>query len=141
MNFINWNNPPEDPVGLSMRDLQKMYRIVFRMLQECKRMKGATEGVLSKAVRGEREAKKSARILKKEVTMISKKAAAAQSLRETSGWSAAAIGAVTLLWAGFAEYGYPGPAWLFEHEFFYGAVCWVATSVFAWAAKGFYSAH
>ena len=91
--------------------------------------------------RGEREAKKSAKALRKEVAMISKKAAAAKSLKETSGWSGVAIGAVTLLWAGFAEYGYPGPQWLFEHDIFYGAVCWMSTSLFAWAAKAFYDAQ
>ena len=73
-------------------------------------------------------------------SLISKKAAAAPSFKETSGWSAGAIGSVTLMWAAFGEYGYPGPSWLFEHEIFYGAVCWVATTIFAWAAKGFYGA-
>ena len=70
-----------------------------------------------------------------------KQAAAAKALKETSGGAGVAIGAVTLLWAGFAEYGYPGPQWLFEHDIFYGAVCWMSTSLFAWAAKAFYAAQ
>lgn len=141
MKHINWNNLPPDPDGMTFADTQRGYKLLHQRLLECKRMKRATEGVLSTTVKGEREAKKSARALRKEVAMISKKAAAAKSLKETSGWSGVAIGAVTLLWAGFSEYGYPGPEWLFEHDIFYGAVCWVSTSLFAWAAKAFYEAQ
>ena len=141
MKYINWNRLPEDPDGMTFSDTKKAYKLLYQRLLECKRMKGATEGVLAAATKGEREAKKSAKALRKEVAMSSKKAAAAKSLKETSGWSGVAIGAVTLLWAGFAEYGYPGPQWLFEHDIFYGAVCWMSTSLFAWAAKAFYDAQ
>lgn len=141
MNYINWNNPPEDISGISFKDLRRLYGILWKMWQECKRMKGATEGVLKKTRNDERALKKESAGLKSQVQFMSKKAAAAKSLKETSGWSGIAIGAVTLLWAGFAEYGYPGPQWLFEHDIFYGAVCWTATSLFAWAAKAFYDAQ
>ena len=141
MKYINWNRLPADPDGMSFADTKKGYKLLYQRLLECKRMKGATEGVLATTRKGEREAQSAAAALKREVAMISKKAAAAKSLRETSGWSGVAIGSVTLLWAGFAEYGYPGPRWLFEHDIFYGAVCWTSTSLFAWAAKAFYDAR
>lgn len=138
--MINWNRLPEDPDGMTFADVKRGYTLLWQRLQECKRMRGATETVLSKTVKQERELKKEKRVLKKTVELISKKAAANKSFKETSGWSAGAIGCVTLMWAGFAEYGYPGPKWLFEHEIVYGAACWVATTLFAWAAKSFYGA-
>ena len=103
-------------------------------------MKSAVDATLksrTKEVRGTQSDLKKAQ---SQVALITKKAAAQKSFRETSGWSAGAIGSVTLIWAAFGEYGYPGPSWLFEHEIFYGAVCWVATTIFAWAAKGYYGA-
>tara|TARA_R100000234_G_scaffold58970_1_gene35632 strand:- start:1372 stop:1797 length:426 start_codon:yes stop_codon:yes gene_type:complete len=140
MKRINWNNPPQDPSGLSFADLQKMYGILYRNWVECKRNRGALQSTLTATRKGELELRKEKKVLTSRVQMISKQAAANKSFRETSGWSAAAIGSVTLSWAAFAEYGYPGPKWLFEHEIFYGFICWVATSLFAWAAKGFYGA-
>lgn len=138
--MINWNRLPENPDGMTFSDVKQGYKLLWQRLQECKRMKGATQAVLSKTVKEERELKKERRVLKKTVQLISKKAAANKSFKETSGWSAAAIGGVTLMWAGFGEYGYPGPKWLWEHEIVYGGACWLATTVFAWAAKGFYGA-
>ena len=92
----------------------------------------------SKEVRGVQADLKNA---KGEVALITKKAAAAKSLRETSGWSAAAIGATTLGFTAMQTYGYPGPTWLFEHDIFYGWCCWAMTSIFAWAAKSFYGSE
>ena len=140
MNRINWNNPPENPDGLSFADLKKMYGIVYRNLLDCKRNRGALQSTLASSRKGELSLRQEKKVLKSKVEMISKKAAANKSFKETSGWSAAAIGCVTLCWAGFAEYGYPGPEWLCEHEIFFGWCCWASTSLFAWAAKGFYGA-
>ena len=140
MNRINWNHPPEDPRGLSFADLKKMYGILYRHLQECKRNRGALRSTLASSRKGELSLREEKKVLKSKVELISKKAAANKSFKETSGWSAAAIGCVTLSWAAFAEYGYPGPEWLFEHEIFFGWCCWAATSVFAWVAKSFYGA-
>ena len=133
--------PPRDPktVG-SFAELRQHYQTLWRELDDCKRMKSAVDATLksrTKEVRGTQSDLKKAQ---SQVALITKKAAAQKSFRETSGWSAGAIGSVTLIWAAFGEYGYPGPSWLFEHEIFYGAVCWVATTIFAWAAKGFYGA-
>ena len=105
-----------------------------------RRMRTANESVLRDRTKEVRGVQTDLRKAKSEVALISKKAAAQKSFRETSGWSGVAIGSVTLCWAGFGEYGFPGPKWLFEHDVFYGAVCWAATSVFAWAAKSFYGA-
>ena len=133
--------PPRDPktVG-SFAELRQYYTELWNELDECKRQKSAYGSTLKARTKEVRGARKDLAKAQGEVALISKKAAAAQSFKETSGWSAGAIGSVTLLWAAFGEYGYPGPSWLFEHEMFYGAICWVATTIFAWAAKGFYGA-
>ena len=141
MQRINWQKLPADPDGMTFSDTKQGYRILYKQLAECKRLKGATESVLSKATKGEITLKKEKRVLKHQVQLISKRAAASQSFKQTSGWSAGAIGCVTLMWAGFGEYGYPGPKWLFDHEVVYGAACWVATTVFAWAAKSYYGVN
>ena len=86
------------------------------------------------------ELKKEKRQLVRKMDVISRKQAAAEKLKSTSMTSASAISVVTLLWASFGEYGYPGPAWLFEHEIFYGFVCWSATTIFAWVARSYYEA-
>ena len=141
MNRINWSQPPEDPNGLSFADLKKMYGIVYRKLQECKRIRGAEKSTLRASRKAELELREEKKVLTSKVALISKKAAAAKSFRETSGWSAGAISCVTLLWAAFGHYGYPGPTWFWEHEIVYGAICWVATTIFAWAAKLYYGAE
>ena len=133
--------PPRDPktVG-SFAELRQHYQTLWRELDDCKRMKSAVDATLQSRTKEVRGAQTDLKKAKGEVALISKRAAAAKSFKETSGWSAGAIGSVTLMWAAFGEYGYPGPKWRFEHEIFYGAVCWVATTIFAWAAKGFYGA-
>ncbi len=133
--------PPRDPktVG-SFSELRMHYAELWRELDDCKRNRGALQSTLASSRKGEVALREEKKVLKSKVALITKKAAAQKSFRETSGWSAGAIGSVTLIWAAFGEYGYPGPSWLFEHEIFYGAVCWVATTIFAWAAKGFYGA-
>ena len=134
--------PPHDPKTIgSFAELRMHYSELVRQLEECKRMKSASDYTLKARTKEVRGTRKDLAKAQGEVALISKKAAAAKSFKETSGWSAGAIGSVTLLWAAFGEYGYPGPSWLFEHEIFYGAVCWVATTIFAWAAKGYYGAN
>ena len=132
---------PRDPKKVaSFAELRMYYERLWSELDDCKRMKSAVDATLKSRTKEVRGVQTDLRKAKSEVALISKKAAAQKSFRETSGWSAAAIGSVTLCWAGFGEYGFPGPKWLFEHDVFYGAVCWAATSVFAWAAKSFYGA-
>jgi len=82
--------------------------------------------------------KREKRVLTRRIDTISKAQTAQEKLKSTCGWSGGAIGCTTILWAGFREYGYPGPAWLFEHEIFYGFVCWCATTLFAWTARSYY---
>ena len=134
--------PPRDPKKVaSFAELRMYYEQLVSELADCNRMKSAVAATLklrTKEVRGTQSDLKKAQ---SQVALITKTAAAQKSFRETSGWSAGAIGSVTLIWAAFGEYGYPGPSWLFEHEIFYGAVCWVATTIFAWAAKGYYGAN
>ena len=134
-------DPPRDPKKIaSFAELRMYYEKLWIQLDDCKRMKSAVDATLQSRTKEVRGVQTDLRKAKSEVALITKKAAAQKSFRETSGWSAAAIGSVTLCWAGFGEYGFPGPKWLFEHDVFYGAVCWAATSVFAWAAKSFYGA-
>ena len=134
--------PPRDPKSVaSFSELRSHYTELIRQLDDCKRMRSAATSTLrdrSKEVRGVQADLKKA---KGEVALITKKAAAAKSLRETSGWSAAAIGATTLGFTAMQTYGYPGPTWLFEHDIFYGWCCWAMTSIFAWAAKSFYGSE
>ena len=132
---------PRDPKTIgSFAELREKYSQLYDLLDEKTRQLSATSSTLKSRTHEVRGTKADLKKAKSEVALISKKAAAQKSFRETSGWSAAAIGSVTLIWAGFGEYGFPGPKWLFEHDVFYGAVCWAATSIFAWAAKGFYGA-
>ena len=134
-------DPPRDPKKIaSFAELRMYYEKLWIQLDDCKRMKSAVDATLKSRTKEVRGTQADLRKAKSEVALITKKAAAQKSFRETSGWSAAAIGSVTLCWAGFGEYGFPGPKWLFTHDVFYGAVCWAATSVFAWAAKAFHGA-
>ena len=132
---------PRDPLKIASPS-EKNEAIIYWVgrYDDERRMRTANESVLRDRTKEVRGVQTDLRKAKSEVALITKKAAAQKSFRETSGWSAAAIGSVTLFWAGFGDYGFPGHKWLFEHDVFYGAVCWAATSVFAWAAKSFYGA-
>jgi len=136
---VNWNNLPEDPDGMTFADVKRAYTRLHKELAQEKRMKGATESVLSRTTKDMRKARGEAKHLRRDMIQMTKKQKAADELKSCGAWSGAAIGCVTVLWAGFAEYGYPGPAWLFEHEFVYGSVCWFMTMLFGWAAKVFHS--
>ena len=136
---VNWNNLPEDPDGMTFADVKRAYTRLHKELAQEKRMKGATESVLSRTTKDMRKARGEAKHLKRDMIQLTKKQKAADELKSCGAWSGAAIGCVTVLWAGFAEYGYPGPAWLFEHEFVYGSVCWFMTMTFGWAAKAFHT--
>jgi hypothetical protein len=136
---VNWNNLPEDPDGMTFADVKRAYTRLHKELAQEKRMKGATESVLSRTTKDMRKARGEAKHLKRDMIQLTKKQKANDELKSCGAWSGAAIGCVTVLWAGFAEYGYPGPAWLFEHEFVYGSVCWFMTMIFGWAAKAFHT--
>ena len=136
---INWNNLPEDPDGFTFSDLQRAYKKLHRELLEAKRTKSATESVLSRTAKDMRKARGEAKHLRHDVVQMTKKQKANEELKSCGAWSGAAIGCVTVVWAGFAEHGYPGPKWLFQHEFVYGSACWFTTMLFGWAAKAFHS--
>ena len=136
--FINWNRLPEDPNGMTFADVKKGYTLLWQRLQECKRMKGATESVLSKATKGERAAKQEARHLKHDMIQMTKKQKAQDELKACGAWSGAAIGLCTLTWQGFNEYGAPFPDFMVESEWFFGSVCWIVTLIFGWVAKAFH---
>ena len=136
---VNWANLPEDPDGMTFADVKRAYTRLHKELAQEKRMKGATESVLSRTTKDMRKARGEAKHLKRDMIQLTKKQKANDELKSCGAWSGAAIGCVTVLWAGFAEYGYPGPAWLFEHEFVYGSVCWFMTMIFGWAAKAFHT--
>ena len=86
------------------------------------------------------ELKKEKRQLVRKMDVISRQQAASEKLKSTAGWSGAAIGCVTLTWQAMQHYGSPLPPFLMESEIFYGAVCWFATTTFAWVARSYYGA-
>ena len=87
------------------------------------------------------ELKKEKRQLVRKMDVISRKQSAQEKLKSTAGWSGCAIGCVTLTWQAMQHYGSPLPPFLMESEIFYGAVCWVATTTFAWVARSYYGAE
>ena len=139
--IINWNNLPEDPDGMTFADVKQGYTLLWQRLRECKRMKGATEGILSKTVKEEREAKKQAKTLRRDMVQMTKQQKARDELKSCGAWSGAAIGLCTLAWQGFHEYGAPFPQFMLESEWFFGSVCWAVTMVFGWAAKAFHGVN
>ena len=98
--------PPRDPKKIaSFAELRMYYEQLVSELDDCKRMKSAVDATLksrTKEVRGTQSDLKKAQ---SQVALITKKAAAQKSFRETSGWSAGAIGSVTLIWAAVGENG------------------------------------
>ena len=86
------------------------------------------------------ELKKEKRQLVRKMDVISRQQAASEKLKSTAGWSGAAIGCVTLTWRAMQHYGSPLPPFLMDSEIFYGAVCWFATTTFAWVARSYYGA-
>ena len=82
--------------------------------------------------------KREKRVLTRRITTISKSQAQAEKLKSTAGWSGCAIGCVTLTWQAMEHYRSPLPPFLMESEIFYGAVCWCATTLFAWVARSYY---
>ena len=129
--------------GAECRTANEARDEVDRLLEEKvgdKRSRTASEDGLRSCRKELAGLKKERRQLKKEVDVITKYQAAADALKSTSGWSAAAIGCCTLLWSAFDHYGSPFPEFLLESEVFYGGVCWVATTLFAWMARNYYEA-
>jgi len=140
MNRVNWTNLPPDPDGMSFADCKRAYKMLHERLVECKRMKGATESVLSRTVKDERAAKKQARHLKHDMVQMTRAQKARDELKSCGAWSGAAIGICTLTWQGFDEYGAPFPKFMVESEWFFGSVCWCVTLIFGWAARAFHGA-
>ena len=110
-------------------------------LRELKRQFAAMQGVASKRRHQTDDLKREKRVLTRRIDTISKAQAAAEKLKSTAGWSGAAIGCVTLVWQAMEHYGSPLPPFLMESEIFYGAVCWIATTIFAWVARSYYGAE
>ena len=80
MNRLNWAQPPADPTGLSFSDLKKMYGIVYRNLQECKRIRGAEKSTLRASRKAELELREEKKVLTSKVALISKKSGSGQIL-------------------------------------------------------------
>ena len=133
--------PPRDPkeVG-SFAELRQHYSEVWRMLDECKRMKSASDYIAKARTKEVRGAKDEAKHLRRDLKTVTRKQAATDQFRGTAGWSGAAIGVVTVTYTGFETYGFPGPEWLLTHEFVKGGIMWIMTALFAGAAKAYYGA-
>jgi hypothetical protein len=139
MNFINWNKPPEDPTGLSMRDLQKMYRIVFQQLLECKRMKSAESSTATHYRRSANEAKQEAKKAKGAIVTLTKKQKAKEEASKAGYWSGGAAICVALFyelckasdaWIGGAKY-----QEFWQHEAMISTLTFLMTSIFGWVYK------
>jgi len=134
--------PPKDPATVgSFAELRGHYKQLWVELDDCRKMKGATNEALGYRTRESRETQAEVKTLRRNMVRMTKKEHANEKLKSCGAWSGGAIGCVTLLWTAFAEYGYPGPKWLFEHDFVYGSVCWFTTLLFGWAAKSFHTEH
>ena len=116
---------------------------VDRLIKEKKELQrnlSAMESITRERRIESEELKKEKRQLVRKMDVISRKQAASEKLKSTAGWSGVAIGCVTLSWQAMEHYGSPLPPFLMESEIFYGAVCWVATTIFAWVARSYYGA-
>ena len=132
--------PPKDPATVgSFAELRSHYRTLWAELEDCRAMKSATNEALGYRAAEVRGVKAEVKTLRRGMVQMTRKQEATGKLKSCGAWSGAAIGCVTLLWTGFEEYGYPGPRWLFEHEFVYGSVCWFTTLLFGWAAKAYHT--
>jgi hypothetical protein len=139
MNRINWSRLPADPNGFSFGDLQKAYRLLYKRLEECRRMKGATETVLKKSVMTEREAKKVAKSASKQLITITKKQKAKEEAVKSGYWSGASAISVALTYELFKA----GDAWpggssfkeFWSHEAMVSTMTFIYTTIFAWAYR------
>ena len=132
--------PPKDPATIgSFAELRAHYNVLYGMYENCHKMKGATNEALGYRTAEVRGVRAEVKTLRRGMVQMTKQQHATEKLKSCGTWSGAAIGCVTLLWTAFEEYGYPGPKWLFTHDFVYGSVCWCTTLLFGWAAKAFHT--
>ena len=132
--------PPRDPATVgSFAELRSHYKQLWVELDDCRKMRGATNEALGFRAAEVRGVRAEVKTLRRNQVQMTRKQEATGKLKASGAWSGAAIGCVTLLWTAFEEYGYPGPKWLFKHEFVYGSVCWATTLLFGWAAKAYHT--
>ena len=129
--------PPRDPhtVG-SFSELRRHYRELWKELDECKRMKGATNAVLRDRTGEVRGAKAEAKKAHREVVALTKREHARS--KEVSSAKFATSAATTLIISyqivevsgGFGKW-----APVFEHEATIGVLQVVIGSIFAFAMR------
>ena len=138
MKRINWSNLPPDPDGMTFADLQKSYKILFSRLEECKRMRRATEAV-SKANRKDLIASRSeAKTAKRELTVTMTKAQKIKDENSSSAKYAAAAGTVMVIVYEFVKttpHGWGRYDDFANHEIVYSTAQVLLGIALAWALR------
>ena len=138
--------PPRPPrnsseIG-SFAELRLHYDTVIAELDECKRMKGATNEMLRTRTGEVRGARADAKAAKGQLVTLTKQQKARDEANKAGYWSGAAAIAVTMMYEAFKVVGFPGGrAWAewWGHEAVYGAIVWSVTMGFGWAYRATHS--
>lgn len=135
--------PPRDPQTIgSFAELRSHYRTLYGMLEECHRMKGATNESLRYRTNEVRGAKAEAKAARGQLVTLSKKQKAQDEANKAGYWSGAAAICVTMMYEAFKVVGFPGGrAWAewWGHEAVYGVIVWTVTMGFGWAYRATHS--
>ena len=131
--------PPRDPhkVG-SFAELRSHYTELWEELDECRRMKGATNVILRARTGEVRGARADAKAARGQLVTLSRHQKAKDEANKAGYWSGAAAIAVTMMYEAFKVVGFPGGrAWAewWGHEAVYGAIVWTVTMAFGWAYR------
>ena len=138
--------PPRPPrnsseIG-SFAERRLHYDTVIAELDECKRMKGATNEILRTRTGEVRGARADAKAAKGQLVTLTKQQKARDEANKAGYWSGAAAIAVTMMYEAFKVVGFPGGrAWAewWAHEAVYGAIVWTVTMGFGWAYRATHS--
>ena len=138
--------PPRPPrnsseIG-SFAELRSHYDTVIAELDECKRMKGATNAILRDRTGEVRGARADAKAARGQLVTLTKQQKARDEANKAGYWSGAAAIAVTMMYEAFKVVGFPGGrAWAewWGHEAVYGAIVWSVTMGFGWAYRATHS--
>ena len=134
--------PPRDPKKVaSFAELRSHYSELWRMYEECSRMRSADSSTAKHYRKSADEAKQEAKGLKRSLQTITRKQAQAEKLKSTASWSGCALGINTLLFQTlhYYEQKHAIPDYLLESDFVFAGCAWLLTSLFAAAAHAYYT--
>ena len=137
------SRPPKDPATVgSFAELRSHYRQLWVELDDCRKMKGATNESLRFRTNEVRGAKAEAKAAKGQLVTLSKKQKAQDEANKAGYWSGAAAICVTMMYEAFKVIGFPGGRTWAEwwgHEAVYGVIVWTVTMGFGWAYRATHS--